>query len=188
MSVYFFNTTAGTPQNLQQTLTAGSVLTSSHIVDCGGFAFSYINFNSISFKSYNDNGFSFTGASNWEFGSGNNDGIKILGDASRIYTEYTNVLGNKFNNGFDFDISKDSYIIGDCNATPTLPYIQINGSAAPSRLIEINAFDAIQITTDLIQYIETTPGSLITASGGAPNGDHLKITIDGTPYVIELRV
>ena len=105
----------------------------------------------------------------------NNGGI--FGD-SMLSQASANVLGCQIG-GFYIDNNLGNYLFGDFDGVFTSANIQVLGSG----VVSINATSKLILNTN--ESIEMT-GLITSPTAGGNSGEHLKLTINGTIYKIQL--
>jgi hypothetical protein len=109
---------------------------------------------------------------------------------SDMYLEKTGDIFTLIYNGNELihvDAGSNEYWFGDYNSgyciyiTPASLAIYSQGSAS------INTAADLLMNTQSITLDDAGSGNLLQATSGSTAGQHLKVTIDGNPYVIELK-
>jgi hypothetical protein len=107
--------------------------------------------------------------------SGTNSSFAIDNNNGVIYTQ-----GYTQQNGILLDFGTNQYFLGDYNGTGNTSYISIKDSSKAITL-STNGGTIVNICDSLV-----FSGSLTTGSASGNSGQHLQVTINGTPYVIQL--
>jgi hypothetical protein len=109
------------------------------------------------------------------FGNGNSTNIMVDDFNSKIITQYQGSV-----KGILLDYGSDNYKFGDYKGVSNATALFINDSIKQIRLRASSG--EISFSTDLLLF----DGSLTTPSASGNSGQHLKVNINGTNYVIQL--
>jgi hypothetical protein len=145
------------------------------------FKVDYLNDNIITQWSGNDIGLRLDFANNVYFlgdfngVNGTNSSFSVDNNNGIIYTQ-----GYATENGILLDFSTNQYFLGDYNGTGNTSHISIKDSGKNITL-STNGGIITNICDSLV-----FSGALTTGSASGNSGQHLQVTINGTPYVIQL--